>query len=78
MAFQDGKNLIECFRVLFLYGDKDVLFELQSTLLSAGNAPKDSGSDAVQRAAHDCASSDYGDPAYDRKPQRKETIGERA
>lgn len=54
------------------------MFELQSTLLSAGNAPKDSGSDAVQRAAHDCASSDYGDPAYDRKPQRKETIGDRA
>ncbi len=45
---------------LSIYGDKDILQQLQSALLQAGDARKDPAGDAVRRTENDAVSSDYG------------------
>ncbi len=62
-------------RSLSFYGDKNLLFKLQSSLLHARNAPKDPRRHALFRAANDLLSSGDGDETFDREQKRKAQTG---
>lgn len=63
----EGKRsgIADDFPLLPLYGNKELLFQLQGALLQGGYAAKDQGSYTLFRATDDIPSSDIGDPPCD-------------
>lgn len=61
-----------------LYGNKNILFQLQGTLLSACHERKNQRSHEVFGTKDDIYTSDHCDKAFGRNEKRKETIGERS
>lgn len=58
-----------------VYGDKNFLLKLQSALLQAGNAGKDSCGHALFGTADDLSPSRDGNAACNRNKEREKTIG---